>query len=176
VDRASRFLISRKVHVCAAEPVAQKLRQSLRRLPADKRRTLTLDNGREFARPIELAIRLQLEVFFAHPYHSWERGTNENTNGLLRQYLPKGADLSPVTPEQLRACVWQLNHRPRKCLDYRTPFEVFHPTWGSDRPSRVLTRTHRTGRLDLPLRRIGLCREATRAPQRPRDMGDVVSL
>jgi IS30 family transposase len=128
VDRASRFLISRKLDVCAAEPVAQKLQESLRRLPADKRRTLTLDNGREFAHPVELAIRLQLEVFFAHPYHSWKRGTNENTNGLLRQYLPKGADLSQVTPEQLRACVRQLNHRPRKCLDYRTPFEVFHPT------------------------------------------------
>jgi len=128
VDRASRFLISRKVDVCAAELVAQKLQQSLRRLPADKRLTLTLDNGREFARPIELAIRLHLELFFAHPYHSWERGTNENTNGLLRQYLPKGTDLSQVTPEQLRACVRQLNHRPRKCLDYQTPFEVFHPT------------------------------------------------
>lgn len=128
VDRASRFLISRKVDLCAAEPVAQKLRQSLRRLPADKRHSLTLDNGREFARPTELARRLRLDVFFAHPYHSWERGTNENTNGLLRQYLPKGTDLAEVTPEQLHACVWQLNHRPRKCLDYQTPFEVFHPT------------------------------------------------
>lgn len=128
VDRASRYLISRKVDVCAAEPVAQKLQQSLRRLPPDKRHSLTLDNGREFARPIELASGLHLEVFFAHPYHSWERGTNENTNGLLRQYLPKGTDLSQVTPEQLRACVWQINHRPRKGLDYQTPFEVFHPT------------------------------------------------
>jgi IS30 family transposase len=127
VDRASRYLISRKVDVCAAEPVAQKLQQSLRRLPADKRHSLTLDNGREFARPIELARRLRLDVFFAHPYHAWERGTNENTNGLLRQYLPKGTDLSRVTPEQLRVCVRQLNHRPRKGLDYQTPFEVFHP-------------------------------------------------
>ena len=67
-----------------------------------------------------------MPIYFAHPYHSWERGTNENTNGLLRQYLPKGTDLTQVTPEQLRAYVRQLNHRPRKCLGYRTPFEVFH--------------------------------------------------
>ena len=134
VDRASRYLIARTVHACAAEPVARRLEQTLRRLPGSKRRTLTLDNGREFARPIELARRLRLDVFFAHPYHAWERGTNENTNGLLRQYLPKGADLSQVTPEQLRLCVHPLNHRPRKCLDYRTPSEVFHPTRQADPP------------------------------------------
>jgi IS30 family transposase len=145
VDRASRFLISRKVDVCAAEPVAQKLRQSLRRLPADKRRTLTLDNGREFARPIELARRLRLDVFFAHPYHSWERGTNENTNGLLRQYLPKGTDLSQVTSDQLRAYVRQLNHRPRKCLHYKTPFEVFHPKGGAICPEPPLASHPRQG-------------------------------
>lgn len=126
VDRVSRYLIARTVEACAAEPVAQKLQQSLRKLPAHKRRSLTLDNGREFARPTELARRLRLDVFFAHPYHSWERGTNENTNGLLRQYLPKGTDLTRVLPEHLRSCVHQLNHRPRKCLDYQTPSEVFH--------------------------------------------------
>ena len=127
VDRASRYLIARKVDACAAEPVAHKLQQSVRRLPADKRRTLTLDNGREFARPTELARRLRLDVYFAHPYHSRERGTNENTNGLLRQYLPKGTDLTRIAHEQLRSYVHQLNHRPRKCLDFRNPFEVFHP-------------------------------------------------
>jgi IS30 family transposase len=87
----------------------------------------SLDNGREFARPIELERKLGLPVFFAHPYHSWERGTNENTNGLLRQYLPKGTDLTQITPEQLRSCVHALNHRPRKCLDFQSPSEVFHP-------------------------------------------------
>lgn len=94
VDRASRYLIARKVETCATEPVAQRLQQTLRRLPAEKRRSLTLDNGREFARPRELEKKLDLPVYFAHPYHSWERGTNENTNGLLRQYLPKGTDLT----------------------------------------------------------------------------------
>lgn len=126
VDRASRYLIARKVRTCAAEPVAQGLRQTIRRLPASKRHSLTLDNGREFARPAELECRLCLQVFFAHPYHAWERGTNENTNGLLRQYLPKGSDLAILSDDQLRSYVRALNHRPRKCLDFQNPFEVFH--------------------------------------------------
>ena len=126
VDRASRYLIARKVKTCAAEPVARCLRQTIRRLPDSKRHSLTLDNGREFARPAELERRLCLKVFFAHPYHAWERGTNENTNGLLRQYLPKGSDLSLLSSVQLRSYVFALNHRPRKCLDYQSPFEVFH--------------------------------------------------
>jgi IS30 family transposase len=102
------------------------LKRTIRRLPAEKRRSLTLDNGREFARPVELEQKLDLPIYFAHPYHSWERGTNENTNGLLRQYLPKGSDLTLVTSEQLRSHVRQLNHRPRKCLGFQSPFEVFH--------------------------------------------------
>jgi IS30 family transposase len=126
VDRVSRYLIARKLDACAAEPVAQQLQQTIRRLPAEKRQTLTLDNGREFARPIELEKKLDLPLYFAHPYHSWERGTNENTNGLLRQYLPKGTDLTQVTDKQLRSYVRQINHRPRKCLDFQTAFEVFH--------------------------------------------------
>jgi len=127
VDRASRYLIARKVHACAAEPVAQQLQRTIRRLPDEKRQSLTLDNGREFARPLELEKKLDLPIYFAHPYHAWERGTNENTNGLLRQYLPKGTDLTQVTDGQLRAFVRQLNHRPRKGLDFQTAFEVFHP-------------------------------------------------
>ncbi len=126
-DRTSRYVIARKVEACAAEPVAEKLRQTIRRLPAEKRRSLTLDNGREFARPTELEKKLKMPVYFAHPYHAWERGTNENTNGLLRQYLPKGTDLSQITDEQLQSHVRQLNHRPRKCLGFQTSFEVFHP-------------------------------------------------
>jgi IS30 family transposase len=126
VDRASRYLIARHVKTCAAKPVARGLHQAIRKLPASKRHTLTLDNGREFARPAELERRLAVQVFFAHPYHAWERGTNENTNGLLRQYLPKSCDLSLLRPNQLRCYVCALNHRPRKCLGYQSPFEVFH--------------------------------------------------
>jgi IS30 family transposase len=124
--RASRYLMARKVKTCAAEPVAERLRQTIRKLPASKRHTLTLDNGREFARPAELERRLSVQIFFAHPYHAWERGTNENTNGLLRQYLPKSSDLAVVTDKQLRSYVCALNHRPRTCLGYQSPFEVFH--------------------------------------------------
>ena len=126
VDRTSRYLIARKVKTCASEPVAKQLEKAIRKLPASKRHSLTLDNGREFARPIELERRLRLQVFFAHPYHAWERGTNENTNGLLRQYLPKGSDFAILKDEQLRSYVNALNHRPRKCLGYKSPFEVFH--------------------------------------------------
>jgi IS30 family transposase len=126
VDRASRYTIARKVEACAADPVAAQLQQTIRRLPDEKRQSLTLDNGREFARPLELEKKLQLPIYFAHPYHSWERGTNENTNGLLRQYLPKGSDLTEVSPKELAGSVRQLNHRPRKCLGFQTAFEVFH--------------------------------------------------
>ena len=127
VDRASRYLIARKLQACAAQPVAEQLQRTIRRLPAEKRRSLTLDNGREFARPLELERKLDLPIYFAHPYHSWERGTNENTNGLLRQYLPKATDLAKVTDRQLQAHVRALNHRPRKCLGFQSPFDVFHP-------------------------------------------------
>ena len=126
VDRASRYLMARKVKTCASEPVAERLRQTIGKLPASKRHSLTLDNGREFARPIELERRLSVQIFFAHPYHAWERGTNENTNGLLRQYMPKSSNLALVTDKQLRSYVCALNHRPRKCLGYQSPFEVFH--------------------------------------------------
>ncbi len=127
VDRASRYLMARKLETCAAEPVARRLQETIGRLPISKRRSLTLDNGREFARPPELERRLCLPIFFAHPYHAWERGTNENSNGLLRQYLPKDSDLALLSAGQLRSYVWALNHRPRKCLGYRSPFEVFSP-------------------------------------------------
>jgi IS30 family transposase len=126
VDRASRYTIARKVQACATAPVTEQLQQTIRRLPDEKRQSLTLDNGREFARPLELEKKLQLPIYFAHPYHSWERGTNENTNGLLRQYLPKGSDLTEVTPAELAGYVRQLNHRPRKCLGFHTACEVFH--------------------------------------------------
>jgi IS30 family transposase len=126
VDRASRYLLARKLPACGAQPVAEQLQRTIGKLPVEKRRSLTLDNGREFARPLELERKLDLPIYFAHPYHSWERGTNENTNGLLRQYLPKGTDLAKVTDRQLQAQVRALNHRPRKCLGFQSPFEVFH--------------------------------------------------
>ena len=114
----------------------------MRRLPPDRRHTLAADNGREFAHHERLSRLLDLDVYFTHPYCSWERGTNENTNGLLCQYLPKAMPLTHLTNGQLGSYVRALNNRPRKCLNYpksarplgftargpvpgRTPAEVF---------------------------------------------------
>lgn len=126
VDRRSRYLVARKLDRCAAKPVNHALHRAMRRLPAEKRHTMTFDNGREFAGFKKLEQLLGVDVYFAHPYSAWERGTNENTNGLLRQYLPRGTDFSQLTDWELESYVRQLNHRPRKCLHYRTPAEVFH--------------------------------------------------
>jgi IS30 family transposase len=125
VDRTSRYLVARKVEKATAASVTAALHEAMRRLPADRRRTQTFDNGREFAGHEDIARRLGVAVYFAHPYSSWERGTNENTNGLLRQYLPKGSDFAQLTTWQLESTIRQLNDRPRKCLNYRTPAEVF---------------------------------------------------
>ena len=86
---------------------------------------MTFDNGKEFASFKGLEEVLSTTIYFAQPYHSWERGTNENTNGLLRQFFPKGTDFDQITKGQLDKKVELLNNRPRKCLLYRTPSEVF---------------------------------------------------
>lgn len=87
---------------------------------------MTLDNGKEFAVFKNTDQALEMKTFFANPYAPWERGTNENTNGLLRQYFPKGIDWSTVSDEALAAAVEKLNNRPRKCRAYRPPLEVLH--------------------------------------------------
>jgi IS30 family transposase len=125
VDRASRYLVAKKQHGCSAKETTASLHASMRRLPSDRRRTMTVDNGREFSGHEDIARLLSFAVYFAHPYSSWERGTNENTNGLLRQYLPKSESFLQLTGWQLSSYVTQLNNRPRKCLSYRTPAEVF---------------------------------------------------
>jgi transposase, IS30 family len=125
VDRKSRYLIAGKLTNKSAAVTAQAVITAYRRIPGKMRATLTLDNGKEFARFKEIEQRTGLTVYFADPYASWQRGTNENTNGLLRRYFPKGSDFREVTQETLAAAVKKLNHRPRKCLGYRTPHEVF---------------------------------------------------
>jgi len=90
--------------------------------------TITYDNGREFADHEGMARDLDARIYFAHPYASWERGLNENTNGLIRQYFPKDRDLTTVTPTEIEQAMDKLNHRPRKSLGYRTPYEVFFNT------------------------------------------------
>jgi len=125
VDRVSRYTVARKIERATAASVTAALHDAMRRLPADRRKTQTFDNGREFAGHENIARLLKMSVYFAHPYSSWERGTNENTNGLLRQYLPKAMGFTQLTDWQLACYIRQLNNRPRKCLNYRTPAEVF---------------------------------------------------
>jgi len=108
-----------------AEIVEQAIVRRMRSLPPELRRSLTFDNGPEFSAWQTLADTLQLEVYFAHPRSPWERGTNENTNGLIRQYFPKGTrfdEISRVSTQQVQD---KLNNRPRKRLNYQTPNEVF---------------------------------------------------
>jgi len=119
-------LVARKLDACSAKRVKQGLHDAMRRLPPEKRKTLTSDNGREFACQKDLRRLLGLAVYFAYPYSAWERGTCENTNGLLRQYVPKGMDFSQLTDWQPASYVLELNNWPRKCLSYRTPTKVFH--------------------------------------------------
>ena len=90
--------------------------------------TITYDNGREFTDHEGMASDLEASIYFAHPYASWERGLNENTNGLIRQYFPKDRDLTTVTKHEIEKAMDKLNHRPRKSLGYRTPYEVFFNT------------------------------------------------
>ncbi|WP_038126719.1 IS30 family transposase [Thiomicrorhabdus sp. Milos-T2] len=87
--------------------------------------TITYDNGKEFAEHKAMAEALDAQVFFAHPYASWERGINENTNGLIRQYFPKGTDLRGITQEQVQFVMDRLNNRPRKTRGGKAPNELF---------------------------------------------------
>jgi IS30 family transposase len=125
VDRKSRYLLAAKLQDRSARRTRKKIERLLAPLPPDKRHTATFDNGKEFAEHESLARRLRMSVYFAHPYASWERGTSENTNGLLRQYYPKGTDFAEVSHHDLARTVKSINHRPRKSLHYQTPSEVF---------------------------------------------------
>ena len=87
--------------------------------------TITSDNWKEFANHQSFSTTLSAKIFFAHPYAAWERGANENTNGLIRQYIPKNRDLDTITTEEELWITDRLNLRPRKCLDYSNPFEIF---------------------------------------------------
>jgi len=95
-------------------------------------KTITYDNGKEFVGHTAVNMALNCKSYFATPYHSWERGQNENANGLLRQYFPKSMELDKVTENEVIRAVDKLNSRPRKCLNYRTPYEVFKEMTGVD--------------------------------------------
>lgn len=125
VERKSRYLIAANLINKTAALTAQAVIAAYRRIPKRLRQTLTLDNGKEFARFKDIENGTGLIIYFADPYSAWQRGTNENTNGLLRRYFPKGSDFKTMTEKTLASAVKKLNHRPRKCLGYQTPHEVF---------------------------------------------------
>ena len=124
VERVSKKVVLKKVEAKTAELVSNVTINGLKEFPGFVF-TITGDNGSEFAFHEKISKELNAEFYFAHPYSSWERGLNENTNGLIRQYLKKGCDFSDITDETLVFIADNLNNRPRKNLDYATPNEIF---------------------------------------------------
>jgi len=122
-ERKSRFTLLRSLSSKHAAPVTQAIIELLQWVTYLK--SITFDNGKEFSGHQKVSLALNTDCYFAHPYASWERGTNENTNGLIRQYLPKSRNLKNVCVEEEIMIMDQLNLRPRKCLDFKTPYEVF---------------------------------------------------
>ncbi|MDT8442541.1 MAG: IS30 family transposase [Desulfuromonadales bacterium] len=123
VERVTNFTVSAQVNSKSAADVTRATIALLRPLK-DVVYTITADNGKEFAYHEEISKALSTDVYFAHPYSSWERGLNENTNGLLRQYFPKETNLKEVTQKQVKRAVNRLNSRPRKGLDFKTPGQL----------------------------------------------------
>ena len=124
VERKSRYLCLSKAHNKTTVAVIESINQ--RMLPiADAVLTVTLDNGKEFSQHEKMSLTLGADVFFAKPYRSWERGLNENTNGLIRQYFPKKVGFDSISKQELQQVEEKINNRPRKCLGYKTPHEVF---------------------------------------------------
>ena len=122
-----------------AEAVRDEITRTMRSLPVQLRRSLTWDQGAEMSQHAQLTIDTGLQVYFCDPQSPWQRGTNENTNGLLRQYFPKGTDLSAHRPSDLQAVAFALNTRPRKTLGWRTPAEAFNEVLLSQQRSSVAT-------------------------------------
>ena len=125
VDRRSRFTIIVKIQSKNADHVHEKLKQRLKELDEERCRSITFDNGTEFARCHRLERHLGMALYFADPGCPYQRGTNENTNGLIRQYFPKGTHFRDIPHHEVRQVEKLLNNRPRACLGFRTPAEVF---------------------------------------------------
>lgn len=124
-ERSSRLLLAVMPPGKAASPIATLIAQLLGPLPPPLRRTITFDNGTEFARHIELKATLGLDTFFCDPYAPWQKGSIENAIGRMRRVLPRKTDLANLTPRQLNRLLLAYNNTPRKCLDWRTPAEAF---------------------------------------------------
>jgi IS30 family transposase len=131
VERQTRYLMLVKIGSKDTETVVNALIKNARRLPKELYRSLTWDRGKEMADHRRFTLATEIQVYFCDPHHPWQRGTNENTNGLLRQYFPKGIDLSAVSQAKLNAVARQMNERPRKTLSYETPAERYRQTVAS---------------------------------------------
>ena len=135
VDRKSRYTIVLKVQSKQADHVHHRLKQRLKELDEERRHSITFDNGTEFARCHRLESHLGMQLYYADPGCPYQRGSNENTNGLIRQYFPKGTDFRFISHSEVRRVEKLLNNRPRACLGFRTPAEVFfekNPPTGCD--------------------------------------------
>ena len=131
VERNTRYAMLVKVSGKDTETVINALIKNARKLPEELYQSLTWDRGKEMAEHKRFTLATDIQVYFCDPQNPWQRGTNENTNGLLRQYLPKGTDLSGYSQAKLNAVARRLNERPRKTLNYETPAERFHQTVAS---------------------------------------------
>ena len=126
VERQTRFVMLVKIASKDSEAVVNALIRHAGKLPQELYKSLTWDRGTEMAGHKRFTVATDIKVYFCDPQHPWQRGTNENTNGLLRQYLPKGTDLSAYSQAKLNAIARRLNERPRKTLNFDTPAERFH--------------------------------------------------
>jgi IS30 family transposase len=125
VERTSRYIMLVRLDGCSAQNILDGFSRRLRSIPPELRRTLTYDQGSEMALHKSLAKKLRMDVFFCDAYKPWQRGSNENANGIIRRFLPKGIDLSPFTDKNLADLEFVLNNTPRKILGFKNPQEVF---------------------------------------------------
>ena len=125
IERTSRLVILAKMEGSDAQSAYDGFTRKLGRIPEPLRKTLTYDRGKEMALHADIAEKLSMDIYFADPHSPWQRGAIENANGLIRQYLPKGTDLSVHSQAELNHIAYLLNTRPRKCLNWETPLEVF---------------------------------------------------
>jgi len=128
VERQTRYVMLAKVASKDTETVVDALIKNARKLPQELYKSLTWDRGSEMADHKRFTLATDVQVYFCDPRSPWQRGSNENTNGLLRQYLPKGIDISSYSQAKLNAMARQLNERPRKTLGFKTPAELFSQT------------------------------------------------
>ena len=128
VERHTRYVMLVKVDSKDTRTVTKALARKILKLPAELRRSLTWDRGSEMAAHKEFTVATDIQVYFCDPRSPWQRGSNENTNGLLRQYFPKGADLSNVSQAKLDKVAEQLNERPRETLNWQSPHRALRAT------------------------------------------------